>query len=263
MTAVINGMPDRVAAVPESVCAPPAKKLPSASSSEDRMLSLLGRKKTLKELKNTKLVIRRLPQNITMDELTQFLDPIPDHTYIYIARGDCEFSREETLFARAYVNLSRQEDAFSFCKKLDGFPFKSAGRIYRPVFEYAPFHRVPKRVPTKTDNKEGTIESDPDFNAFIESLHEVAYPVYSYYLLLLYLSHVLRPRLRTKASTRSGETRPRPRPSSSTSSRSTSTTTGVPGPTRSLRSSRSGAAPAERRLAMARRVSLARLAYST
>ena len=180
MTAVANGLPTRGVALRESAYAPPpAKKLPSSiasqpatDSAEERMLSLLGRKKTLKELKNSKLVIRRLPHNITMDELTQFLDPIPEHTYLYIARGDSEFSREDTLFARAYVNLSRQEDAYSFCKKLDGFPLKSAGRIYRPVFEYAPFHRVPKRA-IKTDSKEGTIESDPDFNAFIKSLHEV------------------------------------------------------------------------------------------
>ena len=188
MTAVANGLPDRGAASYEPVYAPAsAKRLssptpqPQTDSKEDRLLSYLGRKKTLKELRNTKLVIRRLPQNITMDELTQFLDPIPDHTYLYIARGDSEFSREDTLFARAYINLSRQEDAFSFCKKLDGFPLQRTGRIFRPVFEYAPFHRVPKRGAIKTDSKEGTIESDPDFTAFINSLDEVclALSIYS------------------------------------------------------------------------------------
>ncbi|KAI6652115.1 Regulator of nonsense transcripts 3A [Oopsacas minuta] len=184
MTAVSNGLDTRGGPVQEPVYtnSSPAKKLasttlPSTDSTEDRMMSLLGRKKAIKELQNTKLIIRRLPQNITITELTQFLDPIPDHSYLYLARGDSEFSREDSLFARAYINLTSQEDAFSFCKKLDGFPLKSAGRLYRPVFEYAPFHRVPKRASVKTDSKEGTIETDPDYLAFIQSLHESKSPV--------------------------------------------------------------------------------------
>ena len=139
---------------------------------EVRMMSLLGRKKAIKEMKNSKLVIRRLPQEITMDELAQFLAPLPEHSYFYIARGDPDFSREDTLFARAYINLSRQEDASSFCSKLDGYPLKSGGHIYRPVIEFAPFHRVPKRNAVKSDGKEGTIDSDQDYKAFLKSLED-------------------------------------------------------------------------------------------
>lgn len=179
MTTVSNGLAAHGGSLQEPVYnSIPTKILsptlsPTADSTEHRMISLLGKKKNIKELKNTKLVIRRLPQNITMTELTQFLTPIPDHNYLYLARGDTEFSREDMLFSRVYINLNSQEDALGFCKRLDGFPFKCAGKIYRPVFEYAPFHRVPKRPPIKTDSKEGTIVSDPDYTVYIQSLQEV------------------------------------------------------------------------------------------
>ena len=194
MTAVSNGLAAHAGSQQEPVNNSICRKLlspttsPNTDSAEHRMISLLGKKKNIKELKNTKLVIRRLPQNITMTELIQFLDPIPDHNYLYIARGDTEFSREDMLFSRAYINLSSQEDALGFCKRLDGFPFKCAGRIYRPVFEYAPFHRVPKRTTVKIDNKEGTIISDPDYTTYIESLQEVSLPRVKFVVVVYCLS---------------------------------------------------------------------------
>ena len=216
MTTVSNGLAAHAGSLQEPVnTSIPAKLLsptssPNANSTEHRLISLLGKKKNIKELKNTKLVIRRLPQNITMTELTQFLDPIPDHNYLYLARGDTEFSREDMLFSRAYINLNSQEDAMSFCKRLDGFPFKCAGRVYRPVFEYAPFHRVPKRTAVKIDNKEGTIVSDPDYTAYIQSLQEVCLSRVNCCCLLLFICRIINRQLRRKQNTRRRQTHPRP-----------------------------------------------------
>ncbi|XP_034189508.1 UPF3 regulator of nonsense mediated mRNA decay isoform X2 [Osmia lignaria lignaria] len=116
----------------------------------------------------TKVVIRRLPPTMTQDQFLEQVSPLPEHDYLYFVKADMgQFS-----FSRAYINFIEQQDIFMFREKFDNYVFvDSKGTEYPAVVEFAPFQRLPKkRVGKKKDLKCGTIESDPYYISFLESL---------------------------------------------------------------------------------------------
>lgn len=114
----------------------------------------------------------------------QFLDqisPVPDNNFIYFAKAD--LSLGIYAFSRAYINFVKQEDIFIFKDKFDDYVFVDAkGNEFPAIVEFAPFQKIPKRrngpdgLPIsakKRDNKSGTIEDDPEYLSFLESLEEL------------------------------------------------------------------------------------------
>ncbi|KAK9843682.1 hypothetical protein WJX81_002112 [Elliptochloris bilobata] len=79
-------------------------------------------------------------------------------------------SAKRTVASRAYINLRELADVPLLAAALDGRAFVTErGAQHRCSVEYAPCQRVPpSRV--KRDPREGTIEADPEYLAFVEEL---------------------------------------------------------------------------------------------
>lgn len=123
-----------------------------------------------KEKPQTKVVIRRLPPAITQETFLSQVSPIPEYNYIYTVKGDTSLG--ENSFSRVYINFNNPDDVFMFNEKFDNYVFvDSKGHEYPAVVEFAAFQKVPrKRGKHRADPKCGTIESDPVYLEFLESL---------------------------------------------------------------------------------------------
>ena len=104
------------------------------------------------------------------DQFMEQVSPLPKYDYLYFAKAD--LSLGQYAFSRAYIDFSNQQDIFLFREKFDNYVFvDSKGTEYPAVVEFAPFQRLPKkRIGKKKDIKCGTIESDPYYISFLESL---------------------------------------------------------------------------------------------
>ncbi|KAJ8683563.1 hypothetical protein QAD02_019355 [Eretmocerus hayati] len=127
-----------------------------------------GKKEKCRPL--TKVVIRRLPPSMTQEQFMEQVSPLPEHDFMYFAKAD--MSLGQNAFSRAYIDFLNQQDIFEFREKFDNYVFvDSKGTEFAAVVEFAPFQRVPKkRIGKKKDIKCGTIESDPYYISFLESL---------------------------------------------------------------------------------------------
>lgn len=116
------------------------------------------------------VVIRRLPPTMTQEQFLEQISPVPDHDYLYYVKAD--MSLGPNSFCRAYINFAEQKNIFLFREKFDNYVFVDArGLEYPAVVEFAPFQRLPKkRIGKKKDLKCGTIESDPYYIGFLDSL---------------------------------------------------------------------------------------------
>ena len=126
-------------------------------------------KRVEKELHQNKVVIRRLPPDYNEEKLKELINPFPDHTYFYFSPGD------HTLgplgCSRAYVTFENEEEIVPFRDQYDGMILESEkGCKYRAIVEFAPYQGVPKKAKRKPDARIGTIEKEPDFQAFMQSL---------------------------------------------------------------------------------------------
>ncbi|XP_031830941.1 UPF3 regulator of nonsense mediated mRNA decay [Nomia melanderi] len=118
----------------------------------------------------TKVVIRRLPPSMTQEQFLEQVSPLAEHDYLCFVKAD--MSMGQFAFSRAYINFMEQQDILIFRQKFDNYVFvDSKGTEYPAVVEFAPFQRLPKkRVGKKKDLKCGTIDSDPYYVSFLESL---------------------------------------------------------------------------------------------
>ncbi|XP_028671695.1 regulator of nonsense transcripts 3B [Erpetoichthys calabaricus] len=126
--------------------------------------------KSCKEKKEvmTKIVIRRLPPNLTKEQLEEQLQPLPEFDYLEFFANDT--SLYPHLYSRAYINFRNQEDIVLFRDRFDGYVFiDSKGQEYPAIVEFAPFQKVAKKKAKKKDAKAGTIHEDSDFKKFLEN----------------------------------------------------------------------------------------------
>uniref|UniRef100_A0A023GKT9 Putative regulator of nonsense transcripts 3a n=1 Tax=Amblyomma triste TaxID=251400 RepID=A0A023GKT9_AMBTT len=119
----------------------------------------------------TKVVIRRLPPTMTEEQFLEQISPVPESDYMYFVKGDK--NRGPHAFSRAYINFVNQDEIFIFKEKFDDYIFiDEKGNEYPALVEYAPFQKIPKRRTRKKDPKCGTIEQDPEYIKFLESLEQ-------------------------------------------------------------------------------------------
>ncbi|XP_072332824.1 regulator of nonsense transcripts 3A isoform X6 [Scyliorhinus torazame] len=69
----------------------------------------------------TKVVIRRLPPNLTRALLEEQLHPLPTHDYFEFCAAD--ISLYPHLFSRAYINFKNPDDIILFRDRFDGYIF--------------------------------------------------------------------------------------------------------------------------------------------
>ncbi|XP_038596786.1 regulator of nonsense transcripts 3A isoform X2 [Tachyglossus aculeatus] len=116
----------------------------------------------------TKVVIRRLPPNLTKEQLEEQLHPLPAHDYFEFCTADP--SLYPHLYTRAYINFRNPDDILLFRDRFDGYVFiDSKGLEYPAVVEFAPFQKISKKKLKKKDAKAGTIEEDPEYRKFLET----------------------------------------------------------------------------------------------
>lgn len=120
----------------------------------------------------TKVIVRRLPPSMTQDEFISQVSPIPDYDYIYAVKGD--MSLGENAFSRVYINFIKSDDIYLFKEKFDNYVFVDGkGHEYAAVVEFASFQKIPKkRGKPRPDPKISTVETDPLYLEFIESLKQ-------------------------------------------------------------------------------------------
>ena len=127
-------------------------------------------KRVEKELHNTKVVVRRLPPDMTEDKLFELFTDIPEYNFFYLAAGDPTFG--ELATSRAYFSFMGESSIIPFRDKYDGLPIESdKGQKYRAVIEFAPCQSIPKRLKKKADSRLATIEQDQDYLGFAEIAH--------------------------------------------------------------------------------------------
>lgn len=134
--------------------------------------SLDGMSKERKEKPITKVIIRRLPPSMTKDTFLEQVSPLPDYDYMYFVKAD--LSMGEYAFSRAYINFKNSSDIFIFKERFDNYVFlDQKGNEYAAVVEFAPFSRIAKRRNKgRIDPKCGSIETDPIYTTFVESLNK-------------------------------------------------------------------------------------------
>ncbi|XP_060525236.1 regulator of nonsense transcripts 3B [Cylas formicarius] len=120
----------------------------------------------------TKVVIRRLPPQMTCEQFINQVSPVPDYNYIYMVKGDLTLG--DNAFSRVYLNFVCPEDVYTFKERFDNYVFLDGkGHEYPAVVEFAPFQKIPKkRGKNRIDSKCNTIESDPYFIEFVASLNK-------------------------------------------------------------------------------------------
>lgn len=123
-----------------------------------------------------KLVIRHLPPHLPEKIFhTSIADWHKAIDLFYYVPGKLATNKEETdRFSRAYVKFRKQEDLNDFVKRFQGHQYvSSANREYRAIVELALYQKIAKPLsPTSKarDPLAGTIEQDPEYLAFVESL---------------------------------------------------------------------------------------------
>uniref|UniRef100_A0A8C8MMF7 UPF3 domain-containing protein n=1 Tax=Oncorhynchus tshawytscha TaxID=74940 RepID=A0A8C8MMF7_ONCTS len=120
-------------------------------------VSVNSKQKEEKKEVFTKVVIRRLPPNLSKDQLEEQLSPLPPYDYFEFFPADQ--SLYPHLFSRVYINFRNPEDILLFRDRFDGYVFiDNKGQEYPAVVEFAPFQKVSKKKLKKKDSKAGSIE---------------------------------------------------------------------------------------------------------
>ncbi|KAG5974562.1 hypothetical protein E4U58_002835 [Claviceps cyperi] len=129
-----------------------------------------------------KLVIRRLPPGMTEQELVTILGPDWE-----VNRGKVDWSSyvpgrvstdpsKPSRPSRAYLHLMRKDDIMSLSEVVRNATwedakatFNSSALVGPPVLEFSLYKKI-GATKKRTDARQGTIDQDPEFMAFLESL---------------------------------------------------------------------------------------------
>lgn len=137
-----------------------------ATSSSDGPIKIS--KRIEKQLHQSKVVIRKLPPDLTEEKFLETFSDVPSYSYFYFAAGD--LSVGSLSFSRAYFAFTDEASILPFRDKYDGLYLESeSGLKYRAVVEFAPYQGIPKRQKRKPDTRVATIEQDFDYQAFLEA----------------------------------------------------------------------------------------------
>lgn len=133
-------------------------------------------KRIEKELHQSKVVMRKLPPDLTEDKLLEALPDLPPYSYFYFAAGDPTLGR--LSFSRAYFAFTDESAILPFRDMYDGMYLEAEnGSKYRAVVEFAPYQGIPKKQKRKPDTRIATVEQDTDYQAFVEASEVQAKPL--------------------------------------------------------------------------------------
>ncbi|KAL7422102.1 hypothetical protein Q5752_002745 [Cryptotrichosporon argae] len=122
-----------------------------------------------------KLVVRRLPPTLPEQTFWAAVAPFVEgksgwRRYVSGRPGDAYGAHP--VHSRAYVLMNDADSLLAFHRGFDGHVFRSkAGGEFQAVVEFAPVQKTPVKAKTKADARMGTIDDDPDYLSFLESLN--------------------------------------------------------------------------------------------
>uniref|UniRef100_A0A8H7NDN6 RRM domain-containing protein n=1 Tax=Bionectria ochroleuca TaxID=29856 RepID=A0A8H7NDN6_BIOOC len=129
-----------------------------------------------------KLVIRRLPPAMTQDEFVTILGSdweLNKGKVDWLSYAPGKVSKDPSKPSRpsrAYVHLKRKDDIMSLSEVVQSSTwedakgtFTSPALIAPPTVEFAIYKKIPSNK-RRTDARQGTIDQDPQFMAFLENL---------------------------------------------------------------------------------------------
>ncbi|XP_055726936.1 regulator of nonsense transcripts 3A isoform X4 [Salvelinus fontinalis] len=95
-------------------------------------VSVNSKQKEEKKEVFTKVVIRRLPPNLSKDQLEEQLSPLPSYDYFEFFPADQ--SLYPHLFSRVYINFRNSEDILLFRDRFDGYVFIDNKGVWSLIF---------------------------------------------------------------------------------------------------------------------------------
>ncbi|EFZ02200.1 Smg-4/UPF3 family protein [Metarhizium robertsii] len=129
-----------------------------------------------------KLVIRRLPPGMTMEEFISILGPEWEMSkgkvdwFSYVPGKISIDPSKPSRPGRAYVHLVRKDDIMPLSEVVRNATWEDAKSTFTnpsligpPVLEFSIYKKVPG-TKKRTDTRQGTIDQDPEFMAFLEGL---------------------------------------------------------------------------------------------
>ncbi|CAG8484534.1 3183_t:CDS:2 [Paraglomus occultum] len=127
-----------------------------------------------KHVTKTKVVVRRLPPNLPEELFKESVKKWANEEttdWFRFHKGRISKSKnKEAIFSRAYFHFKLMEDVLEFHRNYDNHLFvDNRGNETRCVVEFAPYQKLPKER-KKPDPRQGSIETDPDYLAFLELL---------------------------------------------------------------------------------------------
>uniref|UniRef100_A0A0K0DKY9 Smg4_UPF3 domain-containing protein n=1 Tax=Angiostrongylus cantonensis TaxID=6313 RepID=A0A0K0DKY9_ANGCA len=132
-------------------------------------------KEKLNAPKGTKVVLRRLPRDMTEVDLIAKLGQTPPSIYTYFVPADKEM--EPYAYSRCYFTFVKNSEVLEFSRRWNGYRFVDAnGNHSIAVVELTANDRVPRkpRSEVSKDPKCGTIENEVEYKQFMHDL-EVEY----------------------------------------------------------------------------------------
>ena len=93
----------------------------SSKRSENKSKKDGKQKEEKKSKPMTKVIVRRLPPKLKVEEFVEAISPIPDNDYFRFVAADESLGLH--AFSQAYLNFVQPEDVFLFKEKFDGYVF--------------------------------------------------------------------------------------------------------------------------------------------
>ena len=91
----------------------------------------------------TKIVVRRLPPKLVLEDFLEAVDPIAKHDYFRFVKADNAWGCKAS-FSRAYINFTNVQDVFLFKEKFDGYVFIDRnGNESQCLVEYSAYQKIP------------------------------------------------------------------------------------------------------------------------
>lgn len=111
---------------------------------------------------------------MTEQQFLNDISPLPEYSDFYFVNGN--LSLGEFAFSRAYFKFKNFQEMLIFKDKFDDYVFMdSKGNEYPCVIEFAYLQKMPRpsndSKKTKQDIKMNTIDSEPDYIAFVQELN--------------------------------------------------------------------------------------------
>ena len=139
----------------------------AAGSKNEKKKAPAGKRERGTPRAKLKLWLRQLPPGLAEEELRAVIEDAAPAAAASVDWLRVVPASKQVPTATAYMHFKSEDALQTAHAKLDGHRLADAqGREFTVISEYAPLQRIPRKK--VIDKREGTIENDPEFLAFLE-----------------------------------------------------------------------------------------------